>query len=233
MVDVSINGRRLEMQVDSAADVSVVNERDFARVCPGVKLGPPDAYRCYLRQRLPVKGECTVDVEMFGHKATLSLVVVKGDYPPLFGLTWIENLPLPWDNWFPTLRAKIAQVREERVEELSGDDAKKKVRALYPKVFAEADGTTIKGFEVDLKLQDGATPIFFPHRNVPIPLRDMVEAELRNMVKRGHLRPSPEKTKGTPIVCFQNTKQGARLWRLSHEDKPVPGENSLPYVSHR
>ena len=101
----------------------------------------------------------------------MALLMVKGLKTNLLGLPGITSLHL---------LEKLCEVTDEDIQE------------QYAKVFT---GLGNFGNEYDIKLKGNATP-FALHapRNIPIPLRDKVQEELRKMETMGIIRKISEPT---------------------------------------
>ena len=82
-------------------------------------------------------------------KRVLLLIVANGGGPTLLGRNWPKELKLNWHSIFLVNKTKT----------LSGLG-------------------TIKGFKADIKLQDGAKPVFSKAQPVPCALRQKVQEEL-------------------------------------------------------
>ena len=91
----------------------------------------------------------------------LHLIVVDGNGAPLLGRNWLEQLKLNWYSIFHVGKA----------------DTLADVLNQHKNVFDKGLGA-IKGFKADIKLQDGAKPVFGKAMLVPYALCQKVEEEL-------------------------------------------------------
>ena len=144
-----------KMQSDTGATVSILPKVLYDQLfnqwpLRGTKI-KLNAYSCI---RIPVYGEVHLLVVYEQQELVLPLIVVYGDGPPLFGRNWLEQLKLNWGNIFHV----------SKVDTLSD------VLDCHKMVFNKGMGT-IKGFTTDIKLQDGAKPIFCKARPVLYALR--------------------------------------------------------------
>lgn len=77
-----VDGRVLEMEIDTGASVSLVSEKTFERLWPGKLLRKTNIkLRTYSNEEIEVVGEADVDVKQQGRVYSLSLVVVKQEGP--------------------------------------------------------------------------------------------------------------------------------------------------------
>ena len=83
---------------------------------------------------------------------------------------------------------------------MSKVDTLSDVLGRHKMVFDKGLGT-IKGFTADIKLQDGAKPIFCKARPVPYALRQTVEEELDRLEKLGVVKKVERSYWASPIVC--------------------------------
>ena len=124
----------------------------------------------------------------------LPLIVVDGDGPPLLGRNWFEQLKLNWRNIFHV----------GKVDTLSD------VLDRHKTVFDKGLGT-IKGFAAEIKLQDGAKPIFCKARPVPYALRQKVEEELDRLEKLGVVKKVERSDWASPVVCVPKKDGSIRI----------------------
>ena len=83
---VSINGKELNMEVDTGAAVSILSEKTFRKIFPNAVLKPAAVtLRTYTGQRMSVVGQLTVLVKYQSQSHSLPLLIVAGDGPSLFG----------------------------------------------------------------------------------------------------------------------------------------------------
>ncbi|XP_070377793.1 uncharacterized protein [Dermacentor albipictus] len=93
-VEVRVNGSPLEMEVDSGAVCSVINDRTMRKLRISKRALHPSSLhpRAYNNKELRVLGELTVTVEFRGQENRLRLVVVKGARIGLTGRDWFKSL---------------------------------------------------------------------------------------------------------------------------------------------
>ena len=103
---------------------------------------------------MQVIGQVTVDVEYGSQRKELSLLIVAGEQrPPLLGRDWLHSIKLDW--------AKLQHVREGLLQDTV---------SKFPAVFQKNVGT-IKEYKADIRLKEGAKPIFKKSRPVAYALQ--------------------------------------------------------------
>ena len=92
-----IDGVAVSMELDTGASVSLVSEKMFRHLWPSKVLQKSSAVlRTYTGQPLQLVGSVNVSVSYKSQQAQLSLLVVMGDGPSLFGRDWLESITLDW-----------------------------------------------------------------------------------------------------------------------------------------
>ena len=88
MVKVQVNKQEIPMEIDTGASLSIVSEETLNIFSSGLDLKPTDvSLRMYTGEPLLVIGMLDVEVTYGPQQATLSLIVVQGKGPSLFGRT--------------------------------------------------------------------------------------------------------------------------------------------------
>jgi hypothetical protein len=93
---VVIEGKPLQMEIDSGAAVSVVNKRDFEKL--SVKLRPTSCVlTTYSQEQITPLGVCSVNVEYNNQSQKLDLFVLDNlGAPPLLGRSCLDVITLDW-----------------------------------------------------------------------------------------------------------------------------------------
>ena len=99
-VDLEVSGRKLTLDVDTGAAVSILSEKIFQQLFSGVKLKPsPLLLKTYTGERMQVLGTLAVKVCYLSQGPfDLELVVVSGDGPCLMGRDWLQVIHLDWSS---------------------------------------------------------------------------------------------------------------------------------------
>ena len=122
------------------------------------------------------------------------LIVVDGDGRPLLGSNWLEQLTLNWRNIFHVSKAYTLS----------------DVLGRHKMVFDKGLEIII-GFKADIKLQDGAKPIFCKAHPVPYALRQKVKEELNRLEKLGVVKKVQWNDWASPIVCVPKKNGSLRI----------------------
>lgn len=157
---VRVNGKRLKMEVDTGAAVSVISEKLYKRRFKKSTLVSTNCVlKTYSEQSLRLKGKISVTVSCNEKKYTLSLLVVQGNGPALLGRDWIKMLKLDWST--------VNRVKTESTDELCD---------RYSEVFNPSLGK-VKGVKAKLHVVPDAIPKFCKPRPVPYALREAVDVQ--------------------------------------------------------
>ena len=186
-VPLIINGKRLTMELDTGAAVSIISEATRKEFFPNEKLHQSKILlKTYTEEPIRLIGNLHVRVQYDDQVAKLALVVVAGNGPSLFGRNWLKYLKLNW--------SEIASVRSTQSE---GLDALLKRHAP---LFDEGLGT-VEPFRATLHVDPDATPKFFKPRQVPFAIKDAIGRELDRMEKQGTIEKVDHSEWAAPIVA--------------------------------
>ena len=98
MVTMGINGKPLQMGIDSGSVVSIANDVTYKELIQDRPLQPTHlTLRDYNQAEVPLLGIVSVPVEYNGERKTLPLVVSKGNRPNLLGRNWLAKIKLNWN----------------------------------------------------------------------------------------------------------------------------------------
>ena len=96
-VDLEVNKTKLTMEIDTGAAVSVISEQTRRKMFPDVPLSKSTLLlKSYTGEVMPVLGEMKVEVKYRSQTVTLTLTIVEGSGPSLFGRDWLGQLQLDW-----------------------------------------------------------------------------------------------------------------------------------------
>lgn len=197
-VNIQVEGKPLNMLIDTGAAVSVVPEHVYDSHFAHITCQPTRVkLRTYTGEQMVLKGQCEVSVVYKDQNMMLPVVVVKDNgrkLPALLGRNWLERLKLDW--------GEVGQVTaEDRVVSL---------QKRYPAVFSQTLGT-VKNFDAKIALNANAVPVFCRARSVPFALKEKVEKQLHDMVETGMLRQVPHSDWATPLVVVPKKDGSLRL----------------------
>ena len=177
ILNVDMNGKKVQLELDTGAAISVMSLSVFNRIRnkqtvlknTNVKL------KTYTGELVKPSGVATVEVSYCNQKKKLPITVVDGNVPSLLGRNWLSELQLDWKNLFPAkIDIKKLEVSKE-VQELIND---------FPEVFTDELGK-FKDFKVNIPVPSDVKPKFFKARPVPYSLKERVEEELEKLEKQG------------------------------------------------
>ena len=96
-VTLEINGKPLEMEIDTGATVSIISEITKKALFPKAKLNQTSlALHTYSAEPLTVLGQMSVEVKYNHYVGTHNLTVVKGKGSSLLGRDWLKMIHIDW-----------------------------------------------------------------------------------------------------------------------------------------
>ncbi|XP_054708231.1 uncharacterized protein K02A2.6-like [Uloborus diversus] len=197
IIPVTINGKSLDMELDTAADVSITSEVWVKNNLPNSKiLTSSTRLKDYNGKEIPVVGEILVEVKCDNQCEMLPLVIVKGDGASLFGKNWLSIFKLNWSEIF-----SVSFKSESCVEALKGK---------YKDIF-QVNDKPIKHFKAVLKMKDDFQPIFCKARPVPYAVKKAVSDEIRLLEQRGIWKFVEHSRWATPLVVVPKKNGTVRL----------------------
>ena len=189
MVSVSLNGSKVNMEVDTGASLSVISFDTYQSLWP--KRSAPALRKSrvklstYTGEHVPIAGVISVQVVYEDQQKELDLIVVQGKGPNLLGRDWLLVLRLDWS----------------RLNQLTHSCSEKchEIVDKHANVFKEELGL-VQGVKAKLHVDPQAQPRFFKPRKVPYALRGKVEAELDRLESEGVIEKVPTSDWAAPIV---------------------------------
>ena len=195
---VSINGKPIQMEVDTGAAVTIVSESLWAEIWkphPAPSLKPSSVrLRTYTGSPIPVLGTLSVKVHHNNQEIELPLIVVSGSGPSLLGRNWLTKIRLDWHSILAT------QVEESLTEVLQ----------RHKGVFQEGLGK-LEGTQVTLRVESEVQPKFYKARPLPFALRSKVEEELKRLESNGVIVPVQHSDWAAPIVPVRKPDGSVRI----------------------
>ena len=191
-----VNGRSLEMEIDTGAAVSIISKKTQESLFPRVSK-PSISLRTYTSELIPVLGQLKVEVKHRGYVGTHQLVVVAGNGPALLGRDWLSKIRLDW----ASIKAVVAEQSAPNIEQLT---------YKYREIFQQETGT-LRHFKAKLCLKEGVRPRFCRPRTVPFAITEKVGSELDRLEEAGVLRKVEYSEWAAPIVPVPKKDGSLRL----------------------
>ena len=136
------------MEIDTGAAISIISQvtyQNYFQRCHWNAV--PLCLKIYTGGHIVVVDEMITQVQYGSQVKELSLIVVQGEGPSLFGHNWLEHFQLDWKT--------IGLAAPETSSQAWVDVLLKK----YKEVFAEGLGT-MRHFQAKLKVHPGMPPVF-------------------------------------------------------------------------
>ena len=93
LVELTINGEKTQMELDTGAAVSIISTETQCKLFPHEQLTDSSLIlTTYSGEQLQVAGQMLVHVKYGKQQAQLPLYVVKGNGPSLMGRDWLQKL---------------------------------------------------------------------------------------------------------------------------------------------
>ena len=196
-----IDGKAVEMEVDTGAAATLIPIDKFRQHFGDVKLDPPrSTLKTYSGETLSQAGCKEVNVTYNGQNRKLTLCVVNSTGPILLGRDWLRYIRLDWNKLIP-----VHNVNTDTVNK-SVDDILKK----HQSVFEDGIGH-VKGIRAKLVLKENATPKFMKARPVAYSLKPKVERELDNLERQGIISKVKTSNWATPVVPVVKSNGDVRI----------------------
>ena len=101
MVDVTLNGQSLQMELDTGASVSLMSEYQYKQLREAPSLEKSSVtLRTYTGENLSTLGSIRVTATCNNQTKTLPILVITGNGPNLMGRDWLAKFQLDWQNIF-------------------------------------------------------------------------------------------------------------------------------------
>ena len=190
MLTVLVDGKSLEMEVDTGASISLISERTL-KTHWTKKDKPPALMRSavklssYTGEAIKVLGVINVTAGYQDRKEHLKLIVVAGDGSSLLGQDWLKSLQIKWDRLY-----KVKGTSELTL---------KKVLYRHSLLFKDELGT-IKGVTAKIYMDPATHPQFFKPRPLPLALKARAGKELERLQKENVISPVQFSDWAAPVV---------------------------------
>ncbi|XP_013403532.1 uncharacterized protein K02A2.6-like [Lingula anatina] len=194
-IALQVSSQPIDFELDTGASVTLISQDLYESKFKDHPLRQSDLHlTSYCGNPLNLLGEITVTVTYNDQSVDLPLVVVEGSKPALSGQNWLEKIKLDWSSVFS----------------VQSDPKLKSLLSQYKDVFAPSQGS-IKGFEADVYIPEGTTPIFKIAYSVPYLLQDKVKSQLLEAVEKGHYTKVESSKWASPQVTVVKPSGDLRL----------------------
>ena len=196
-LQVLINGKPVQMELDTGATVSVISEQEWNQLFPVTNNLQPytgKPLRGYSGKQLDIAGQATVQVVYEQQVTDLPLVIIAGmKRPALFGRNWLEAIKPNWMELYKIQSNKMQHLVEK-----------------HAPLFEKKIGT-IQGYKADVRLRPEAKPVFKKARPVAYSLQSALNQELEYLQREGILEPVESSDWATPLVVVPKTNGRLRV----------------------
>lgn len=201
-VEMSINGLLCEMEVDTAADYSIMSKSMYMEKFSDIPLSSSMIkLKTYTGETLQVCGEMQCDIVYKGLKYALPIIVANYESKPtLLGKNWLSHIRLDWGEIFSVTKTESSSAKSQL------DSLLLKHSELFEEGY---EG--MKGFEAHITMKEGARPIFIKPRRVPYALKDKIENELDKLEKHGVIVKTERSNWASPIVVIPKADKSVRI----------------------
>ena len=185
VVDLVLNGKPAQMEVDTGAATSLITEATWRNI-DGASLQMKDngpRILDYSGNAIPVLGYVDVPVELKEQSAVLPAIVVKKGSCNLLGRDWLRHLQLDWKSIFKIQRPEGQIDWAER----------------FPEVFEDKLGKYV-GPKAHITQLPNTEPVFLRERSLPLAIKEKVKEAIEGMVHDGILTQTNHSRWATPIV---------------------------------
>lgn len=202
-IDLFINNQPIQLQIDSAADVTVISRDSCKKLSleyASTSLQPNDASG----NPLNLVGETLCNIELHGKTIRSTIYVSKSSNLNVFGIDLIKKFDL-WKVPFDDICS------ENRVHQIIQPNTYTDfLKQQFPSCFGTTLGKCTK-FQAHLQLKPGAYPPFNKSRPVPFAIQPQVERELRRLESLGIIKPVTTAKCAAPIVVKQKKSGEIRI----------------------
>ena len=165
-MEMIINGKPCLMELDTAADFSIMSKSEYLEKFADESLTPSQiTLKAYTGEVLEVSGEMHCDIVYTGKQHCLPILVAIYDAKPtLLGKNWLRHIKIEWGEIFCSSKG----------DALSADSQLNDLLSKHSELFTESyEG--IKGLEAHITMRNDGRPVFVKARRVPFALKEQVE----------------------------------------------------------
>lgn len=228
LLEASIEGKRVSMEVDSGSAVSVMSKKEFMSCFSHIALRNCRKKLIVINgSNLEVFGKVYVTVSVNGKTAKVELIILDGkhNFISLIGRDWLDVFCAGWRNKFSSFVSINNAVVQDNKEKIVSD-----IKTTYSNLFKRDFSKPIVGFEADLVLREN-TPIFKKAYEVPYRLKEKVLDHLDMLEKDGIITPVKTSLWASPVVVVIKKDNDIRLvidCKVSINRVLIPNTYPLP-----
>ena len=201
-VEMIINGKLCMMELDTAADFSIMSKSEYLERFADEPLTPSQiTLKTYTGEVLDVSGEMHCDIVYNGKQYCLPILVANYDAKPtLLGKNWLRHIKIEWGEIFCSSKG----------DALSADSQLNDLLSKHSELFTESyEG--MKGLEAHITMRNDARPTFVKARRVPYALKEQVERELDKLEKNGVIKKTDRSCWASPVVVVPKADGTVRI----------------------
>lgn len=233
MIDVEIDGRRLQMELDTGAPCGIIGESKLRRIKPKFSLLPTDRqFSSYSGHRIHCLGRLPVHVSLGSTTRRLNLYVVSGESDSLFGRDWIAHF---------ADQINLNQIFSQGtlINSITNTELTQDQEAHLSKLLDNFEGTfsdvpgKLKGPPAKVHLKPGASPVFAKARDVPFALRDRYAAEIDKKLASGFYEKVEFSEWASPTHIVIKNNGGIRItgnYKPTVNPRMVIDEHPIPKI---
>ena len=195
MLDTSINGHHVKMELDTGASVSTIPFSVYKRICPEQKLESTNVtLKPYgVSNRLTPRGKLSTTLQYLGQKAQVSMFVIgEHDEVPLFGRDMLRHFTVDW----PEIKRQTHHISTLQTQD---DTMMATLTQKFPELFSESLGE-FKGCQANINMREDTVPPYHKYRTVPFAIRSKVEDEIAELLREKIISPVKHSEWATPVV---------------------------------
>lgn len=198
-----INGKALQMEIDTGAAVSVIGERDYKSLQLDTSILQTNlTLTTYTKEAVKPIGICKVNVRYQGASyGPLDLYMLEnGASSPLLGRDWLREIKLNWMS-IKAIQESQRTVNEEDISEL---------KVKYKELLSDTMGK-MTGVKAKIDVKDHAKPKFLRARPVPLNTKELVNIDIERLVRNEIISPVKHSEWVIPIVPVEKSDGSIRI----------------------
>ncbi|XP_045451587.1 uncharacterized protein K02A2.6-like [Melitaea cinxia] len=202
---ICIDGIVLPMEIDTGSLVSCISKNTYGKYFKSRYLEKSNMlFKFYDGSTIRPLGVIKPLVKYKNISKIVELFVIEGGTTSLLGRQWLSEFYI-----------KIPLYKHiENMNVINGENnLNHSINVLldrFKELFSEGLGR-FTGGKAQLRVREGATPVFCRARPVPYALRERVEAELAGMLRAGVIEPVDSADWATPLVPVRKADGGLRI----------------------